>query len=85
MKTELKAINSKLNNSKQKSDLETTQSEEKTDRKMKKNKESNIWDLWDNIKHANLQIRVPEEKKREREKRGSKMYLRKLQLKTSQT
>ena len=44
MKTELKAINSKLNNSKQKSDLETTQSEEKTDRKMKKKKkkESNI-------------------------------------------
>ena len=41
MKTELKAINSKLNNSKQKSDLETTQSEEKRQKNEKK-KESNI-------------------------------------------
>ena len=39
MKTELKSINSKLNNTKQKSDLETTQSEEKIDRKMKKRRQ----------------------------------------------
>ena len=40
---------------------------------MKKN-ESNIRHLWDNIKHANLQIiGIPEDKK---EKRGLKMYLK---------
>ena len=32
-----------------------------------KNNESNIWELWNNIKHANLHIiRVPEGKKREK-------------------
>ena len=42
--------------------MEITQSEQQTERQMKKN-ESSIWDLWDNIKHANLQIiGIPEEK-----------------------
>ena len=56
MKAELKTINSKLNNVEERiSDLEdgiieTTQSEQQTERQMKKKKESNIRDLWYNIK-----------------------------------
>ena len=48
---------------------------------MKKH-ESNIRDLWDNIKKANLStIGIPEGKKK---KRGLKTYLKKLWLKTFQ-
>ena len=62
--------------------MEITQSEQQTESQMKKN-ESNIRDLWDNIKQTNLLIiGIPEE---EKEKRGLKMYLKKLWLKTSQT
>ena len=44
--------------------------------------ESNIRDLWNNIKQANLYILGnPEEKKK---KRGFKIYLKKLWLKTFQ-
>ena len=42
MKTELKAINSKLNNSKQKSDLETTQSEKKRQKNEKKKRKQHM-------------------------------------------
>ena len=69
MKAELKAINSKLNNAeKWISDLKDrimkiTQSEQQTERQMKKN-ESSVWDLWGNIKHPDLCIiQIPEEKK----------------------
>ena len=34
--------------------MEITQSEQQTEKQIKK--ESNIWDLWDNIKHAYLHI-----------------------------
>ena len=80
-------MNSRLNNAEQINDpedriMEITQSEQQTESQIKKD-ESNIKDLWDNIKHANLHIiGIPEEKK---EKRGSKMYLKKLWLKSSQT
>ena len=75
-------MNSRLNNAEQISDMEdrmmeTTQSEQQTERN-----ESTIWDLWDNIKHADLCIiEVPEG---EGKRRGSKMYLKKLWLKTPQ-
>ena len=90
-KAELKSMNSRMNNAEERiSDLEDrlmviTQSEQQAESQMKKKKknESNVRDLWDNIKHANLCIiGIPEEKK---EKRGLKMYLKKLWLKPSQT
>ena len=46
--------------------MEITQSEERTERNMKKNK-SNIRDLWDNIKRAELHIiGIPEGEDREK-------------------
>ena len=51
--------------------------------KKKKRKESNIQDLYDNIKHAKLCIKGSQEHKKEN--RRSKIYLKKLSLKTSQT
>ena len=46
--------------------MEITQSEEQTERNMKKNK-SNIRDLWDNIKRAKLHIiGIPEGEDREK-------------------
>ena len=43
-----------------------TQSEQQTERQIKEN-ESSIWDLWDNIKHANLCIiRIPEGEERKK-------------------
>ena len=59
-KAELKAMNSRINSAEEQiSDLEDriieiTQSEEKT--KSQRKKESNIRDLWDNIKQANLRV-----------------------------
>ena len=65
-------MNSRLNSAEERiSDLEDriieiTQSEQQSESQMKKKKESNIRDLWDNIKRANLCIiGIPEE---EREK-----------------
>lgn len=60
--------------------MEITQSEQQTERQMEK---SNIKDLCNNIKHANLcVIRIPEVE--ERIKEGSKMYLKKLWVKNSE-
>ena len=57
--------------------MEMTHSGQQTENQMKKY-ESNIRDLWDNIKQANLRIiGIPEGK----EKRGLKIYLKKLWLK----
>ena len=54
--------------------MEITRSEQQTDKWGEKN-ESNMQDLWDNVKHDNLCIiGVP---KRE-ERWGSKIYLKKL-------
>ena len=62
--------------------MEITQTGEQTENQMKKH-ESNIRDLWDNIKWANLHtIGIPKEKKK---KRGLKIYLKKLCLKTFQS
>ena len=61
IQTELKAIKSRMNNGEKRiSDLEDrikeiTQSRQQTENQMKKH-ESNIRDLWDNIKWANLHI-----------------------------
>ena len=47
--------------------MEIIQSEKQTERQIqiqKKKNESNIWDLWDNIKHVNLCIRLPEGEER---------------------
>ena len=59
MIVEIKVVNSGMKNEEQLSDLEDrimeiTQSEQRTESQMKKKKESDIRDLWDNIKHANL-------------------------------
>ena len=85
--TELMAIGSKRNNAEEQiSDLEDriveiTQSGQKTENQLKKHK-SNIRHLWDNRTRAHLHmIGIPEEKKK---KRGLKMYLKKLWLKTLQ-
>ena len=87
MQTELKAIKSRMNNAEEQiGDLEDRimeikQSEQQTKNQMKKY-ESNMKDLWDNIKWANLcRIGIPEEKKK---KSRLKIYLKKLWLKTSQ-
>ena len=68
MQTELKAIKSRLNNAEERiSDMkdrimEITQSGQQTESQTKKH-ESNIGDLWDNIKQANLCIiGIPEGK-----------------------
>ena len=46
--------------------MEITQSGQQTENQMKKH-ESNIWDLWDNIKQANLHIiGIPEGKEKEK-------------------
>ena len=61
MQTEIKALKSRMNNSEeQMSDLEDrimeiTQSGQQTENQMKKHK-SNLRDLWDDIKQANLCI-----------------------------
>ena len=55
--------------------MEITQSGQQTENQMKKH-ESNIRDLWDNIKHANLCIiGIPEVKEKEKE---IEIYLKKL-------
>ena len=58
IQTELKAIKTRINNAEQISDvedriMEITQSGQWTENRIKK-LESNIRDLWDNIKRANL-------------------------------
>ena len=72
MKAELKAVKSRMNNAEERiSDLEDrimeiTQSGQQTENQMKKH-ESNIRDLWDNIKQANLCIiGIPEGKEKEK-------------------
>ena len=88
MQTELKAIKDIVNNAEEWiSDLkdrimEISQSGQQTENKMKK-PESNIRDLWDIIKQANLCIiGIPEEKKK---KMRLEIYLKKLYLKIFQT
>ena len=84
-------MDSRMNNAEERiSDLkdrimEITQSKQQTGSQMgkkKKENESNIKDLWDNIKHANLHIIGILEGE---EKWGLKMYLEKLLLKSFQT
>ncbi len=84
---ELKAVKTRMNNAEEQiSDvedriMEITQMGQQTENQMKK-QESNIRDLWDNIKWANLHIiRIPEEEEKER---GLKIYLKKLSLETFQ-
>ena len=61
--------------------MEITQIGQQTQNQMKKH-ESNIRDLWDNIKQANLHIiGIPEGEEKEN---GTKIYLKKLCLKTFQ-
>ena len=61
--------------------MEITQSGQHSEKQMKKH-ESNIRDLWDNIKQANLYIiGIPEGEEKEN---GLKIYLKKLHLKTFQ-
>ena len=61
--------------------MEITQTGQQTENQMKKH-ESNIRDLWDNIKQANLHlIGIPEGDEKERR---LKIYLKKLSLETSQ-
>ena len=86
IQTELKVLKSRMINAEEQvSDLkdrimEISQSGQQTENKMKK-PESNIRDLWDNIKWGNLCITgIPEEEK----ERGLEIYLKKLCLKTSQ-
>ena len=60
--------------------MEITQSGQQTENQMKKH-ESNIRDLWDNIKQANLHIiGIPEGE----EKVKGKIYLKKFSLETFQ-
>ena len=87
MKSDLKTLKSRMNNvESQIRDLEDrimkiTQSGQQTENKIKKN-ESNIRDLWDNIKGAKLHIiGIPGEDGKEG---GLKIYLKKLCLKTFQ-
>ena len=62
--------------------MEITQPVQQTENQMKKY-ESNIRNLWDNIKGANLRIiGIPEGE--EKKKRRLKMYLKKLWLKIFQ-
>ena len=72
MQTELKALESRMNNAKELiSDLkdrimEITQSGQQPENQMRKH-ESNIRDLWDNIKQPNICIiGIPEGKEKER-------------------
>ena len=53
--------------------VETTQSEQQTEKQMEKKKyESNIRDLWDNVKQGNLWIIVIP---RRRKRRGDREYI----------
>ena len=62
--------------------MEITQSEQQKEKQILKI-ERNLRDIWDNIKCTNIPIIGSQMEKRNR--RGSKMYLRKLWLKISQT
>ena len=63
--------------------MEINQSGQQTERQVKKKNESNIWDLWDNIKHPNWHIiGIPEGEEREK---GIKKVFEKLWLKIYQT
>ena len=82
MKTELKTMNSRMKNAEEWINdlkdriMEITQSEQQIESQMKKKNESNIGNLWNNIKHANLHIiGIPEGEEREK---GLKMYLKEL-------
>ena len=73
MKDELKALYSRKNNAEeQMSSLEDrimriNQSGQQTESQMKKKNGSNVRDLWDNIKHANIcLIGILEEEEREK-------------------
>ena len=87
IQTELRAVKTRMNNAEEQiSDvedriMEITQIGQQTQSQMKKH-ESNIRDLWDNKKWANLCIiRIPEGEEKEK---GLKIYLKKLWLKTFQ-
>ena len=61
--------------------MEITQFQDSREKTMKKH-ESNVRNLWDNIKQANLHtIGIAEGEEKEK---GIKIYLKKLQLKTFQ-
>ena len=62
--------------------MEILQSDEQTERQMDKYKR-NVWDLWNNIKCANLHI-IRGARGEERERRRFNIHLKKLWLKTSQ-
>ena len=73
MESELKAMNSRMNNAEEQISnledrtMEITQSRQQTESQMKKKNESNIRELWDNIKLTNLHIiGIPERKEREK-------------------
>ena len=77
MKNTMEGINTRLDDTEEHiSDLEDrimdiTQSEEQKERQIRRKIESNVWDLWNNIKCANIWIiGVPEGE--ERERKGAK-------------
>ena len=87
IQTELRAVKPRMNNAEQRIGdvedriMEITQTGQQTEKQMKKH-ESNIGDLWDNIKWANLRIiGIPGGVQKDRE---WKIYLKKLSLETSQ-
>ena len=70
MQSELKALKSRINNAEERINdledriMEITQPGQQTENQMKKH-ESNIRDLWDNIKQTNLRIiGIPEGKEK---------------------
>ena len=83
MRTELKSLENRMNNAERITELadrvmQIPQSGQKTENQVKKH-ESKIRELWDNIKQANLHmIRISQKR------RGLKIYLKKLWLKTFQ-
>ena len=88
IKNTLEGINSRITEAQEWiSDLEDkiveiTAAEQNKEKRMKRF-ENSLRDLWDNIKHTNIQIiGVPEE---EEKKKGSEKYLKRLWLKTSLT
>ena len=81
IKSSLEGINSRITEAKERiSDLEDkrveiTTTEQNKEKRMKRIEDS-VTDLWDNIKHTNIQnIGVPEE---EEKKKGLKKYLKTL-------
>ena len=87
MKSMPDGVNSRLGDTEHVSDLEDrireiTQSEQQKEKQIVKN-ENSLRDFCDNVKCTN--IHIIGDSRRRRERKGSKMYLIKLWLKTSQT